>query len=58
MTQQEKERRSLTKLQAGDAVAVVATAKGFPVEIEDFTRRVKVGGRAGNESENPVRKSL
>lgn len=43
---------------AGDAVAVVATAKGFPVEIEDFTRRVKVGGRAGNESENPVRKSL
>ncbi len=58
VTQQEKERRSLTKLQAGDAVAVVATAKGFPVEIEDFTRRVKVGGRAGNESENPVRKSL
>ena len=58
VTQQEKECRSLTKLQAGDAVAVFTTAKGFPVEIEDFTRQVKIGGRAENESKNPVRKSL
>ena len=45
------------KLNRGKRILLLS-AKGFPVEIEDFTRRVKVGGRAGNESENPVRKSL